>query len=232
MPIADRERHAERSVRRYTNAECIRMLREDTEALGRVPGCDSWCSQDDRPAERTIRTRFGSWNGFVRAAGYEPRAPSCVDPSPLKWPAAEILRLAREDQTADGFGPTMQEWRSRPDRPDPGSVVARFGSWAALMRAVGAKTRPPGGALDAVPNDALREAVRASGIPLARIASDIGYMRRKRGGLRGDDRRLRRALGIYTATSHGRRYVQRSLSYNVALRIAQAIGADPREVGL
>lgn len=232
MPIADRERHAERSVRRYTNAECIRMLREDTEALGRVPGCDPWCSQDDHPAEKTIRTRFGSWNGFVRAAGYEPREPSHVDPRAPKWPAAEMLRLAREDQTTDGFGPSMQEWRSRPDRPDPTSVVMRFGSWAALIEAAGIKRRPAGGAPDAVPNEALREAVLASGLPLYRIAHEAGYTRKSPLTPPGDDRRLRRALGISTYMKRGRHYVQRSLAYNKALAIAQAIGADPREVGL
>lgn len=95
---------------------------------------------------------------------------------------------------------------------------------------------------DALPNDQLREAVLKvihAPDPLRVSASELavraGYVRPGRQGP-GDGSRLKRLLGITPtpSTKNGRRYktYRQNIAYDDAVRIADALGLDPFEVGL
>lgn len=71
----------------------------------------------------------------------------------------------------------------------------------------------------------LREAFLRSGVSAHAVARELGWTR-------PDGARVRRALGISVQHSRGCRFYQRSMSYDRAVRIAEAIGVDPAEVDL
>jgi hypothetical protein len=77
----------------------------------------------------------------------------------------------------------------------------------------------------------LREAFEQSGLTLSEVCRRLGWYCPKvnRPSLGPDTARLRRALGTQ---HHGRGYVNRRIGYDLAARIAEAIGVDPVEVGL
>jgi hypothetical protein len=77
----------------------------------------------------------------------------------------------------------------------------------------------------------LREAFERSGLTLSEVCRRLGWYCPKvnRPSLGPDTARLRRALGTQR---HGRGYVNRRIGYDLAARIADAIGADPVEVDL
>jgi hypothetical protein len=75
----------------------------------------------------------------------------------------------------------------------------------------------------------LREAFLRSGKTPADVARALGW--RKPNGV-ADGPRVRRALGMRPAWSNGRKRLRQRCSYETAVKLADAIGVDPYEVGL
>lgn len=90
---------------------------------------------------------------------------------------------------------------------------------------------PSNGARFEIPVAPLREAFERSGLTAAEVARVLDW-RDPRGRI--DGRRVKRALGI-VPVAMGRGYgpkCVRSTSYERALKLADAIGVDPVDVGL
>ena len=92
---------------------------------------------------------------------------------------------------------------------------------------------------DRVSNEGLREAflrTTNSGVSQASIARHCGWMRTRARAPMGDVTHLKRLLGVTPFHSYhaGKRYTyyRKTVSYDDAVKIALAIGADPFEVGI
>lgn len=86
--------------------------------------------------------------------------------------------------------------------------------------------------LNSVPVGPLAEAVEKSGISYGQIALRCGWVRSDRGTPTGDATRLKRRLGLSEYTTRGKKHRQQFISYDRAVLIAEAINADPFEVGI
>lgn len=76
-----------------------------------------------------------------------------------------------------------------------------------------------------IDNRAFREAVEQQGLPLNELALRLDWtIIDKRGYTKGDMRRVKRALGI-GPNSH------KTVQHKTALRLCEALGLDPHEVG-
>jgi hypothetical protein len=89
---------------------------------------------------------------------------------------------------------------------------------------------------DRIDNAPLRRAFQRSGMSAGLVARRIDWLYRRDGRELGDGTRLQRALGMADRRGSGRGptsrpHRARSIDIDVAARIADAIGADPREVG-
>lgn len=94
-----------------------------------------------------------------------------------------------------------------------------------------------------VDNTALREAFESSGLTAGDVARRMGWTRRQ-GKTRKDGRRagpwmcadisrVKRALGLNPeGGSRNGGKMRREIDYDTALRLAEAIGVDPTDVGL
>lgn len=83
----------------------------------------------------------------------------------------------------------------------------------------------------------LREAFLASGMTKGDVCRRLGWTKARAGHGPADTSRLGRALGMQLlAPGRARpgraRYMNRTISYELAARIAEAIGVDPVDVGL
>lgn len=102
--------------------------------------------------------------------------------------------------------------------------------------------RPHRSLKDPVPNWRLRKWYLRNAmwgeINLARVAEDVGWLRRDNGSFKGDESRVRRALGVSKqspSVKKGRVYpgnARRWIEREDAVRLAEAMGADPVDVGL
>lgn len=86
--------------------------------------------------------------------------------------------------------------------------------------------------LNSVPVAPLADAVVRSGIPYGQIALRCGWVRSDRDRPTGDATRLKRRLGLTEYTTRGRKRKQEFIAYDKAVLIAEAINADPFEVGI
>lgn len=73
----------------------------------------------------------------------------------------------------------------------------------------------------------LQEAFKKSDITPAELARRLNWMER-----RPDSARAMRRLGIYPYYVRGRKSYNKTVDYDQALKIAEAIGVDPTDVGL
>lgn len=103
--------------------------------------------------------------------------------------------------------------------------------------------RPVGVSRDQVPNDGLRAEFqrrkRTEDLSLAEVARRCGWERKRSRASRGnpeqrvpDSSRVARYLGINTYNSRGKTFRRRHINYDEAVLLAEAIGADPVDVGL
>jgi hypothetical protein len=94
--------------------------------------------------------------------------------------------------------------------------------------------------MDQVPNDGLRAEFqrrkRTEDLSLAEVARRCGWDRQRSQASRGkrvpDSSRVARYLGINTYNSRGYRKRRSHINYDEAVLLAEAIGADPVDVGL
>ena len=110
-----------------------------------------WRRERDRwPSAQLVRSRFGSWDAALRAAGYRAR-----------WRAHtpdELIAALRREADRLGRPPTQREWATgSPHRPNASSVARTFGSWAAGLRAAGLEPPPARRWNDGEIVEALRE---------------------------------------------------------------------------
>lgn len=84
-----------------------------------------------------------------------------------------------------------------------------------------------------IDNDLLRERFQASGMTAYEVAREIGWINNRRTGRsNADSSRVKRYLGIIKHNSgHGYCSYRRSIKLEAALKIAGAIGVDPRDIG-
>lgn len=94
-----------------------------------------------------------------------------------------------------------------------------------------------------IPVDPFREAFEQrrdrDGLTLSRLADELGWYRKRTGQrknagqMMADSQRVSRVLGI-TPFHDGRGHtsVRTALSYDLAVRLAEALDLDPRDVGI
>jgi hypothetical protein len=135
-----------RRERAWTPAEIVEALRARTAETGRPPTTSEWDSgeraapkwrreRDRWPTAQLVRSRFGSWDAALRAAGYRARS---------RGHTPDVLIAAlRQEAGRLGRPPAQREWATAsPHRPNASSVVHAFGSWTAGLRAAGLEPLP------------------------------------------------------------------------------------------
>lgn len=102
---------------------------------GRPPRPRDWSDASvDHPSQRTVYTRFDTWEALLDAAGLtRPH-------SYRRWTRDEIVHAIFEWHYAHGRLPLANDWnRSSTEHPSRAQVVNRFGSWGAAIVAAGYK---------------------------------------------------------------------------------------------
>jgi hypothetical protein len=147
-----------RRERVWTGAEIVTALRAWTAETGAPPSTSEWDSgeraapssrrQRDRwPSVHLVRSRFGSWEAALRAAGFRPRW--------RPYRRNELRDALRREASRLGRPPTQRAWATAaPTAPTraasctssaPGPPVYGPPDWSRRRRAAGA-TRDPRGA--------------------------------------------------------------------------------------
>lgn len=85
-----------------------------------------------------------------------------------------------------------------------------------------------------VPVGPLAEAFQRSGRTAEKVAEDCGWFRQQKNRQRpaGDASVLLRRLGLKEEGNKGKRKLREELPYGMAVRICDALGCDPYEVGV
>lgn len=142
----------------------------------------------------------------------------------------EQVIAALQDAAVDGYAPSFHRWKTLRKRPGVGVVLRVFGTWNEAVTAAGLHTRKGGRAGRGVPNDALRQAFLESPMSAAEVARAVGWFDSK-GGC-ADGTRVRRTLGLRPAHENGQARVYQRVGSRNAVKIAEALGLDPVEIGL
>ena len=126
--------------RTWTRESIITALRDTAEHGGHPPRKLDWhykaaWGEPRRPCTPTVLRHFGSWNAALETAGLRPRLRS-------HWSRTQIIDAIRAWVDRTGTLPTHSAWQRRPsaeepDRPTAHTVIERFGSWEAALRATG-----------------------------------------------------------------------------------------------
>lgn len=131
--------------RPYTREEAVASLKARAVELGHTPTKAEYSAGGCQPHFDTIGRRKlfpGGWTEAIRAAGLPARA---VEKRHTK---RDIEKLLKADAERRGRPPLAIEWiKATKRRPCTGTVVSRFGSWAAALEACGlsstrARARP------------------------------------------------------------------------------------------
>lgn len=217
---------------RWNPLVVLQLYRADAARLNEPPSRSTWNATPHRPAHSVVVRHFGSWNAFVRAAGFEPR-PSPEEREP-DWPMVLLVRLYREDYERLGRVPTLAEWVASRERPS-NSVIHRRGGMAAIAHLAGIAPRRAGWTRTSVPNARIAAAYIESGRTASSVARDLDWWRRSHRRGRTvtvpDGSRVRRVLGLAPRAGRGPK-TQRSIRYELAISIVDALGVDPVDVGL
>ena len=140
--------------------QAIDALRRYVADHGQLPSSKQ--PPDELPTLWTIRQLFGSWNGYMTAAGFTPR--------PYRaWNHTDtIAAIQRWAQSHDGKPPSRAQW-PRPSRIHPSEWQVRrlFGTWSAAIRQAGLspQTGRRGHWTDEAILDALRRWADLHGVP-------------------------------------------------------------------
>lgn len=111
---------------RYTEERMIGRVQVLRMQLGRTPLLADWEKAGCRPVREVIRWRFGTWEGFVKAAGLEPHIPPACT---RRYSEEEMLATLRQVMDELGRPPTRTDWRARDVSPNQTTYAKRFGSW-------------------------------------------------------------------------------------------------------
>ncbi len=118
-------RHGEKKGNRYSDTELINWIRR-LAANGKPPGPVDLKRDDRAPNPSVFRSRFGSWDEALEAAGYESEVP----------PRGELTRLIDEYVAEHGATPAIsaiEDW----DRITIHDYKTRFGSWRNALYTAG-----------------------------------------------------------------------------------------------
>jgi hypothetical protein len=130
-----------RRERAWTREEIVAALRAWTADTGAPPkasewdygerAAPEWLRDPERwPSVQLVRSRFGSWEAALRAAGYRARW--------RRYTRDEMIAALRREANRLGRPPIQREWATgSPDRPNATSVARAFGSWTAGLLAAG-----------------------------------------------------------------------------------------------
>ncbi|MDA2916475.1 hypothetical protein MYX64_06500 [Nitrospinae bacterium AH_259_B05_G02_I21] len=119
---------------RYSNQEMIEAMR--AEAEGGALSSYRYVQSDRRPGMQAIQKRFGSWPAALAAAGLK------GPPRPARATDEEILESLRSASTDGRL--SIAEYTASGRRPSANSVIKRFGTWSAAVKAAGLESPPMG----------------------------------------------------------------------------------------
>jgi Homing endonuclease associated repeat len=127
---------------RWTSEEIILALQDDARLRGRPPTQTEWQGGGEgQPTASAAADRFGSWNAALKAAGFPARTRAWIDGPRVTHD--EVVVALQRDAERRGKSATAREWRESKQRPAVGTVINRFGSWNAALKAAGLPTRTP-----------------------------------------------------------------------------------------
>ena len=118
-------RHGEKKGRRYSDPELINWIRR-LAANGKPPGPVELKRDERAPNPNVFRSRFGSWDEALHAAGYESRVPARED----------LIRLIDEHVAEHEQTPSLhdvEDW----ERVTQHDFKTRFGTWRNALHAAG-----------------------------------------------------------------------------------------------
>lgn len=110
---------------------------------GKVPTSKNWKNAaPGHPAQSTVTKVFGSWNGMIEAAGFEPNPSNWQ--RELTFSREQILHEILEFRFAHGRVPTYRDFTAHdPERrrPTARTIARLFGSWNGALVAAGYEPR-------------------------------------------------------------------------------------------
>lgn len=113
---------------RYTDSDLLDALDAVTDELGHLPSADEMNAHDGSPSASTYRSRFGSWNEALAAAGFDADDVQTHDLAALRAALAWLTReLGRVPSPRD-----MDE----AGRFSASAYRTHFGSWEAALTAL------------------------------------------------------------------------------------------------
>jgi len=147
---------------RPSRSEALEALRRHVAASGQLPSVKH--PVDGLPTAWTVRRMFGSWNQYVAAAGFTPRA------HPV-WSEPDVIDAIKTwADEHDRQPPSRADWK-RAHASHPSYTTARrlFGTWTNAIRAAGLSPQraKPVRWTDAAILDALWQWAQAHGPPRA-----------------------------------------------------------------
>ncbi|MFC7230519.1 homing endonuclease associated repeat-containing protein [Saliphagus sp. GCM10025308] len=119
-----------------------------------------------------MKSRFGSWNAAVEAAGFNPRRPG--EQATRKNPSTGEL-LTEINRLADGDEPPTTHEMNAEGRYSSGIYVDRFDSWNEAVKAAGFDPRPGRPRGGPIPDEALLYDVRCGAAVLGVSPSHDDY---------------------------------------------------------
>ena len=125
LPINDRRPHS-------TDEELINQLKAVVAETGQVPTYVQFNRRPETASHAAIRKHFGTWNNFIRAAGFEPKNLSYANISDEAL-VEQVQNLAIKL----GAVPTTTEFNKDPNTASAGTVIRRFGSWKRFLEKAG-----------------------------------------------------------------------------------------------
>ena len=116
---------------RIANKKLIRQVKILATELGRTPIMEEFDKDPRMASTATIRSKFGSWNNFIEAAGLKANKPRPSGDELIQ----QVQMLAQEL----GRTPTAKEFDADSRTAWTGTAQNRFGSWNKFLEAAGLK---------------------------------------------------------------------------------------------
>ena len=154
------------SRRGYTNEEMIEAMRAEAEdgALSSY----RYIQSDRRPGMHAIQRRFGSWSEALKAAGLRGPEPQ------IAWTDEQALEGLRAE-ARDGRL-TINEYAASRRRPPAVTIIKRFGTWNAAVKAAGLEAILPGKQVRPHRPQIIKAKKAELIQALRRLAGDLGHV--------------------------------------------------------
>lgn len=125
LPINDRKPN-------FTDEELINQLKAVVEEMGRVPTYRQFSERPETVSRAAIGKHFGTWNNFIKAAGFKPKNLSydkISDETLIEQVQGLAIKL--------GAIPTTTEFNKDPNTASAGTAIIHFGSWNRFLEEAG-----------------------------------------------------------------------------------------------